>query len=314
MKNLTFEDIRRLFRGVLRDWKEKPQEHAYWATLYALAWLRPESEAKRLAEEFAICLEDAMMEQVLEDPPTGHGMEQVLEDWKRLFSWYGEPPVNGDALFLYNTLSQYTGTCEAYLEYRSRLLESLAPMGENDRNVLQSALRQKLAALLIQAYREEGGSKQFLRMYRLWRDVRTCLLEGAGEFALFFLRPVSDGARLFSPWTVNRDSTVEEFFYAAAVAGDLRKSGRAWGCQAPLVKKLQKPLTERVLRLVQNGVEGEDSRALLELYVMLNWTADGENWDYWSWKRFRQLRERYCPPLWEADSNREDAADNHAGE
>ena len=61
------------------------------------------------------------------------------------------------------------------------------------------------------------------------------------------------------------------------------------------MKKLQKPLTERVLRLVQNGVEGEDSRALLELYVMLNWTADGENWDYWSWKSFRQLRERYCP-------------------
>lgn len=61
-------------------------------------------------------------------------------------------------------------------------------------------------------------------------------------------------------------------------------------------------------------MEGEDSRALLELYVMLNWTADGENWDYWSWKRFRQFRERYCPPLWEAESNREDTAEKHAGE
>lgn len=64
------------------------------------------------------------------------------------------------------------------------------------------------------------------------------------------------------------------------------------------MKKLYKPLTQRVFRMVKNGVESEDSRALLELYVMLSWTADGENWDYWTLKRFGQFRERYCPPLW----------------
>lgn len=298
MNNLTYENIRLMFRGILHDWEEKPRAHTYWSILYTLVWKRPHSEAKRLTEEFGIFLEDAMMEQVQEDPPTGHGMEQVLEDWNHLFSCYGEPPVNAEALYLYNNMSRFTNTGDTYLDYRTQLMEEIAPMGENDKNIVHSVLRQKLAALLIQAYKEEGGNKQFLRIYRLWRDVQTCLREGAGEFALYFIRPVSDGARLFSPWTVNQDSTVEEFFYAAAVTGDLRQSGRAWGCQAPLVKKLYKPLTQRVFRMVKNGVESEDSRALLELYVMLSWTVDGENWDYWTLKRFGQFRERYCPPLW----------------
>ena len=43
---------------------------------------------------------------------------------------------------------------------------------------------------------------------------------------LYYIRPVSNGARLFSPWTIGVDSSVERFYYAAAVSRDLRQSGR----------------------------------------------------------------------------------------
>ena len=73
-----------------------------------------------------------------------------------------------------------------------------------------------------------------------------------------------------------------------------------------MVSKMRKPLMERVFRMIKNGIENEDSRALLELYSMLTWTVDGENWDYWELKRFDELRERYCPPNWGFGEVKED--------
>lgn len=73
-----------------------------------------------------------------------------------------------------------------------------------------------------------------------------------------------------------------------------------------MVSKMRKPLMERIFRMIKNGIENEDSRALLELYSMLTWTVDGENWDYWELKRFDQLRKRYCPPNWGFDEDKKD--------
>lgn len=36
-----------------------------------------------------------------------------------------------------------------------------------------------------------------------------------------------------------------------------------------MVSKMRKPLMERVFRMIKNGIENEDSRALMELYAML---------------------------------------------
>lgn len=282
----------------MNHWKEEPQVHRYWYPIRYLMWHTPHPDTEHLTEDFGIFLEDALMEQVQESPPKGDDIEQVFSDWQRLLPCYDGPSVNGPAISLCTNMHRYTGTAMEYLDFRARLMEDIAELAENDRKIVLGVLRRKLAELLIEGHKEEGGNEHFRRVYRLWDDVQTCIRYGAGEFALFYIRPVADGARLFSPWTLGADSSVEEFYYAAAVSGDLRQSGRAWGLQRPMVFKMRKPLMNRVFRMIKNGIENEDSRALLELYAMLTWTVDGENWDYWELKRFDQLRERYCPPNW----------------
>ena len=316
MENLTLthEETLALFQRVMNQWKEQPQVHKYWYPIRYLMWHSPGSEGEKMAEDFGIFLEDALMEQVQENPPEGAEMEQVLADWQRLLPCYDGPSVNGPAISLCTNMSRYTGSAMEYLDFRDRLMGSVSELAENDRKIVLGVLRRKLAELLIEAHKEEGGNGHFRRVYRLWKDVQACIRNGAGEFALFYIRPVSDGARLFSPWTLSADSTVEEFYYAAAVSGDLRQSGRAWGLQAPMVAKMRKSLMQRVFHMIKNGIETEDSRALLELYAMLTWTVDGENWDYWQLKRFDQLRERYCPPNWGFGEDKEDEAEAAEGE
>ena len=303
---LTHEEVLAFFRCVMNHWKEEPQVHKYWYPIRYLMWHTPHPDTEHLTEDFSIFLEDALMEEVQENPPKGDDIEQVLADWKRLLPCYDGPSVNGPAISLCTNMSRYVGSAMEYLDFRDRLMESISELAENDRKIVLGVLRRKLAELLIEAHKDEGGNGHFRCVYRLWDDVQTCIRYGAGEFALFYIRPVSDGARIFSPWTLSADSSVEEFYYAAAVSGDLRQSGRAWGVQRPMVSKMRKPLMERVFRMIKNGIENEDSRALMELYAMLTWTVDGENWDYWELKRFDQLRERYCPPNWGFDEDKKD--------
>ena len=114
-----------------------------------------------------------------------------------------------------------------YMDFRARPMESISELEENDRKIVLGVLLRKLARLLIEAHKETGGSEQhFRRVYRLWKVVQICIRNGTGEFVLYYIRPVSNGARLFSPWTIGVDSSVERFYYAAAVGRDLRQAGR----------------------------------------------------------------------------------------
>ena len=90
-----------------------------------------------------------------------------------LLPCYDGPSVNGPAISLCTNMHRYTGTAMEYLDFRARLMEDIAELAENDRKIVLGVLRRKLAELLIEAHKEEGGNEHFRRVYRLWDDVQT---------------------------------------------------------------------------------------------------------------------------------------------
>ena len=105
----------------MNHWKEEPQVHRYWYPIRYLMWHTPHPDTEHLTEDFGIFLEDALMEQVQENPPKGDDIEQVFSDWQRLLPCYDGSSVNGPAISLCTNMHRYTGTAMEYLDFRARL-------------------------------------------------------------------------------------------------------------------------------------------------------------------------------------------------
>ena len=107
---LTHEEVLAFFRRIMNHWKEEPQVHRYWYPIRYLMWHTPHPDTEHLTEDFGIFLEDALMEQVQENPPKGDDIEQVFSDWQTapsLLRWpVGEWP--GDfPLYQYASLYRH---------------------------------------------------------------------------------------------------------------------------------------------------------------------------------------------------------------